>query len=304
MKSNRHNRHNDVRSVKQQLQLPSSFADEADREIIFAAALVRTIVLLLLSTIAPHSQTLPPSRPFTTQFPLRDATLPPSIAFTNCIAHQHQLKQIPSRASLPAYHNPQLEGHHQPPRKHLFSRSPLQLTSFYISRATRLTSTLARIKTIKKSSSAMPPKRAAAATKAAAKDAPAAAAKNKANTAAKVTKPEPATKKTTAKTKAAEKAPAKARGRPKKQPAAEVEAEPESEAESGSEADSEEEKAEGEAETKPKKPAKPKANGEHTLLCVFQMNMLRRIRIVQQKALQQHRKDGRFERKPATTRVL
>lgn len=149
----------------------------------------------------------------------------------------------------------------------------------------------------------MPPKRAAAATKVAAKDAPAAAAKNKANTAAKVTKPEPATKKTAAKTKAAEKAPAKARGRPKKQPAAEVEAEPESEAESGSEADSEEEKAEGEAETKPKA-TKTKANGEHTLLCVSHMNMSHRIRIVQQKALQQHRKDGRFERKPPTTGVL
>ena len=61
--------------------------------------------------------------------------------------------------------------------------------------------------------------------------------------------------------------------------AAEVEAEPESEAESGSEADSEEEKAEGEAETKPKA-TKTKANGEHTLLCVSHMNMLRRIRIV------------------------
>ena len=255
-----------------------------------------------------NHHTQPSSSSFTTlhdPFPTsrRNFTSIHCIRQLHC-AHQHRLKQNPSRASLPAYHNPQLKGHHQPPRKHLFSRAPLQYTSSYLHRATRLTSTLARIKTIKKPSSAMPPKRAAAATKAAAKDAPAAAAKNKANTAAKVTKPEPATKKTTAKTKAAEKAPAKARGRPKKQPAAEVEAEPESEAESGSEADSEEEKAEGEAETKPKATNKTKANGEHTLLCVSHMNMLRRIRIVQQKALHQHRKDGRFERKPTTTGVL
>jgi hypothetical protein len=74
----------------------------------------------------------------------------------------------------------------------------------------------------------MPPKKTAAASKAAAKDAPATAAKNKANTAAKVTKqPEPVV---------------------------------ESESESGAEADSEEEQAE--PETKPKA-TKTKAKGEH-----------------------------------------
>jgi hypothetical protein len=280
------------------LELPSSFADEADREIILAAALVRTIVCLLLLRITTRTHKLfliyDPSRPifhFATQLHFLPLHHKPHCASASTTHRE---------ASLPAYHNP----HHQPPRKHLFPRTPLQLTTaFHVARITRLTSNLARIKTIKKPSSAMPPKRAAAATKAAAKDAPAAAAKNKANTAAKVTKPVPATKKTTAKSKAAEKAPAKARGRPKKQAAAEVEAEPEAEAESGSEADSEEEKAEAEAEKMPKA-TKTKANGEHIPLCVFPMNMLHRIRIVQQNTLQQHRKDGRFERKPATAWVL
>jgi hypothetical protein len=107
----------------------------------------------------------------------------------------------------------------------------------------------------------MPPKKTAAASKAAAKDAPATVAKNKANTAAKVTKkPETAPKKTAAKAKAAEtaKAPAKTRGRPKKQP--EPEPVVESESESGAEADSEEEQAEPETKTKA---TKTKAKGEH-----------------------------------------
>lgn len=103
----------------------------------------------------------------------------------------------------------------------------------------------------------MPPKRAAT-TKAAAKDAPA-AAKNKANTAAKVTKP-------ATKSKAAEtaKAPAKGRGRPKK----EVVAEPEAEADSGSEADSEE----AEEETKTTKTTKTKVNGkEYPIILIAKM---------------------------------
>ena len=143
----------------------------------------------------------------------------------------------------------------------VFRKNTFQHIASCVAHTTRLTSNLARIKTIKKPTSNMPPKRAAAATKAAAKDAPAAAAKNKANTAAKVTKPKAEPK------KAAPKAPAKARGRPKKQPEAKVEAEPESEAESGSEADSEEEQADEEAETKPKA-TKTKANGEH-IPCIF-----------------------------------
>lgn len=103
----------------------------------------------------------------------------------------------------------------------------------------------------------MPPKRAAT-TKAAVKDAPA-AAKNKANTAAKVTKP-------ATKSKAAEtaKAPAKGRGRPKK----EVVAEPEAEADSGSEADSEE----AEEETKTTKTTKTKVNGkEYPIILIAKM---------------------------------
>jgi hypothetical protein len=85
------------------------------------------------------------------------------------------------RIASSAYQNPQLQRHHQPPRNIWFRENTLQHIAFDITDTTRLT--LARIKTTTKPTSDMPPKRAAAATKAAAKDAPTAAAKNKANTA-------------------------------------------------------------------------------------------------------------------------
>lgn len=96
------------RSTKQ-LKLPSSFADEADREIIAAAscragAHCRVLLSLLLLRITIRTHKLFLIYDLHEPFPTSRRNFTFYIAFTNCIAHQHHLKGNPTRASLPAYH--------------------------------------------------------------------------------------------------------------------------------------------------------------------------------------------------------
>ena len=78
VKCNRFRRHNDVPKAQKQLKLPSSFADEADREIIAAAACrAGAHCAIVLIVVAHHHAAHTNSSSFTTftnRFPLRDAT--------------------------------------------------------------------------------------------------------------------------------------------------------------------------------------------------------------------------------------
>ena len=66
MKCNRLRRHNDARHAQKQLELPSSFADEADREIIVLPRWCALLSYCCCALPRTHTQTLPhlrPSRP-------------------------------------------------------------------------------------------------------------------------------------------------------------------------------------------------------------------------------------------------